>query len=139
MKFLRLLARVRYWKCRALRAETRCLELIETHAAEKAALEAESDAEMWRNRMREDTFVSAAVLGSKGMWGLAPRTGPASIQKPPSLLEATHPIMTGADKMEFEQFWLPDAERAGVPRQRAEQEFLAELAKRRALNDEPSM
>src|SRR5690349_5747158 len=125
--FYRLLSRIRklgaseYWRLRALRAEE--------------ALEAEAN----RNRAREDVFVSAAVLGARGMWGQPPRTGPARTQAPVSLLDAAAPTMSGADRMEFEQFWLPDAMRNNIPRQQAEKDFLQELVKRKALNDEPTM
>jgi hypothetical protein len=139
MNFFRLLARVRYWKRRALNAETRCLDLIERFAADKAALEAQANAEMWRNRMREDTLTSARGLGAKGMYGLAPRVGPASTQKPQSILQSAAPTMTAIDKMEFETEWLPYAVQNGFTRQQAEKDFLAELINRKALNDEPTM
>jgi hypothetical protein len=141
VKFLRLLTRIRYWKRRAHLSEQRCVDLIEQYAAEIKELQTKMDAEHWRNQAREDVFVSASVLGGRGMWGVAPRTGPATTQRPPNLLDmaAQGPIMTGADRMEFEQYWFPDAMRAGVSRQQAEKDFLEELAKRKALNDEPSM
>lgn len=139
IRFFRLLARVRYWKHRALKAEARQFALVVEHETELIKLREQMEAERWRNYSREDTFASAAMLGSRGMWGVAPRTGPASMQRPPSLMEVAAPMMSGADRMEFEQFWLPDAERNGVTRQRAEKEFLEELAKRKALRDEPMM
>jgi hypothetical protein len=139
IRLLRLLAKVRYWKRRALLAETRCLDLIEQHAAALTKMREKMDAEFYRNMSREDTFVSASILGARGMWGVAPRTGPAQTQKPPSLLEQAAPVMTGADRMEFDQYWWPDAMRNNVTRQQAEKDFLQELAKRKALNDEPSM
>ncbi len=142
MRFLRLLARVRFWRNRALKAEARLIELIEEYAAEVKELQVKMDAEHWRNQSREDTFVSASILGAKGMWGVAPRTGPAQTQRPPTLIDLANqsgPVMSGADRMEFQQYWLPDALKAGVSPQKAEQDFLVELVKRKALNDEPSM
>lgn len=103
------------------------------------------DAEIWRNRAREDTFVSAAVMGARGMFGVPPRTGPA-LQRPSQPVQPFHPsdpfetILTGADKMEFETLWWPDAQRAGVTLANARQEFLQTVMQRRQpLNDEPFM
>lgn len=143
IRFFRLLVRVRYWKRRALSAEKRHLDLTEQFAAEKAALQSQMEAERWRNVAREDTYASATILGGRGMWGVAPRTGPASTQRPTSLLEVASqsgvPVMSGPDRMEFETQWLPYAEQNGISRQQAERDFLRELANRKALHDEPMM
>lgn len=139
IRFFRLLGRVRYWKRRALVAEQKCLDLATGFAADTKEMQEQMDAEMYRNRMREDTLTSARGLGAKGMYGLAPRVGPALTQKPQSLLEAAAPSMTAIDKMEFETEWLPYAIQNGFTRQQAERDFLKELTNRKALNDEPMM
>ena len=119
--WLRHFAASEYWRARAVRAE----RLLED--------------ETLRNREREDLFVSISVAGARGMFGVPPRTGRVSREAPRSALEAVAPIMSGADRMEFETEWLPDAERNNVTRQQAERDFLQELAKRKALRDEPMM
>lgn len=138
VKLFRLIARVRYWKARALAAEARNVQLIVDNETELIRLREQMEAERWRNLSREDSFASAAVMGSRGMWGVPPRTGPAQTQRPPSVLEAV-PAITGADRMEFETEWLPYALRNNITQQQAERDFLQELAKRKALHDEPMM
>jgi hypothetical protein len=122
--------RSRYWRAKCRAAEVRYGQLL-----------LQAEAERWRNVAREDTFASASILGARAMWGVAPRTGPAATQRPPSLLDVANqsglPTMTGPDRMEFETEWLPFALRNGISRQQAENEFLQELTKRKALNDEP--
>ena len=119
LRLLRLRSQVRYWRKRAWLAEAR--------------LEAESN----RNRQREDMFVSASVMGARGMWGVPPRVGPALQQHKRTDVPAS-PLMTGADQLEFETFWLPDARLAGVSAQQALAEFTQELQKRKVpLNDDP--
>lgn len=103
-------------------------------------LEGERD----RNRVREDTFVSASVMGQRGMYGVPPRMG-AAIQPPTKAIApvveqytAWDSHLSWADKQEFELEWKTSAERAGVSVHRAQQDFLVELAKRRtSLNDDP--
>ena len=127
----RLRVRVRYWKRRALKAEAQAQLLIE-----------QLDAEMWRNRDREDTFVSASIMGQRQMFGVPPRSGPAI---PPSApIKSVNPYptwdagLTWADKQEYELEWKPDAERAGVNPQQAQRDFLEKIASRRlSLNDDP--
>jgi len=119
LRLLRLRSQLRYWRKRAWLAEAR--------------LEAESI----RNRQREDSFVRAAVMGARGMWGVPPRVGPA-LRQSVQVSTPASPLMTGADQLEFETFWLPDARRAGVSAQQALAEFTQELQKRKVpLNDDP--
>jgi len=143
MKFFRLLARVRFWKRRAQKAEHRIVELIEQYVAEVAELKAANDAEMYRNREREDTLITVPMrLG--GLWGMPARTGPAApkqVNRPPQLTASADPwdSLTWADKQEFQMFWKADADAMGIPELQARQQFLATLEKRRvAINDDPS-
>lgn len=128
MKFLRLAAKVRYWRQRTIRLER---ELAETKAAAKA--------EYYRNMMREDTFVSAAVLGGRGMIGMSPRNGPAEIPQPPRIVTASDPwnAISGSDLMEFNTQWLPLGLEKGLTVGQIRQDFLRELGNRKAFNDEP--
>ena len=133
--------RVRYWKRRARRAETILDDALLKNAQEVTALREALEAEKWRNLSREDSFVSATIMGGRNMWGVPPRSGPAIKQ---AGYGTTAPrtgdvwdSLSYADKAEFEMFWKPDAEAAGVPLQQAKPKFLAEKARRRALNDEP--
>ena len=126
---MRLAARARYWRRRALRAEAQ---------AKQQALEL--SAEMARNREREDTFVSATVMGTRGMYGVAPRTGPAL--KPVKQLPAPTTMddgLTYADRLEFDLYWKPDAEAAGVDLATAKRKYMEEvvLPRRMPLNDDP--
>lgn len=131
LKLFHWRALVRYWHRRAQRAE-----------AEVGALKRQLAAERWRNMQREDTFASAAVLGSRNMWGLAPRSGPA-MQQPHAQPQQPATIdpysLSGADLMEFETFWKPDAEAAGVPINEAKRRFIQEVVvpRRMPLNDDP--
>lgn len=126
-RWLKLRSRVRYWRKRALRAEQRTESMV-------YLLEAETV----RNREREDTFVSAAVMGQRGMWGMPPRTGPVEPKQVGPIAPASWDAgFTGADKWEFETIHLPDAIRAGVSPQKAKQDFARIIASRRLpLNDE---
>ncbi len=130
MKFLRLLARIRYWRSRALRAEHKWIEL-----------HAQAEAERWRNQGREDTFVSAAVMGGRGMMGVPPRYGPAETMQPiqSRLTTVSDPMsaLTGLEKMEFQTYYLAPGREQGLSTQRIEQDFLRDLAKRKQFNDEP--
>lgn len=128
IKFLRLYVRLRYWRLRVIRLE---YELMEVKAAAKA--------ERYRNLMREDTFVSAAVLGGRGMIGLSPRSGPAEVAQPRRLVEAADPwaVLTGIEKMEFQTEWVQLGLDKGYSMQRIQQDFLQELANRKAFSDEP--
>ena len=129
--FFRILhwrARARYWRKKFEQAE-----------AQIAELSARADAEMWRNREREDTFVSAAILGGRGMFGIAPRTGPAAKPQPkvPSLPTEPWQALTPIQRMEFETQYLPDALRNNVPEHVARAKFLSDMAQRGSFNDEP--
>lgn len=126
---LRYRLRARRWKARAIAAEE-----------EVGRLKLQLSAETWRNRMREDTFASATVLGSRNMWGLAPRSGPAQIDQPrPAPVQPVDPYnFTGPDKLEFEVEYWPYAEANGLSRQQATQRFFQEviLPRRQPLNDD---
>lgn len=129
LKLFHWRALVRYWHRRALRAENEVQQLKLQLAAER-----------WRNMQREDTFASAAVLGSRNMWGLAPRVGPAA--QAPARTESAAPdpySLSGADLMEFETFWKPDAEAMGIPLHQAKLKFINEVVvpRRMPLNDDP--
>lgn len=118
LAWCRRLAAAEYWRLRCGRAE--------------AALEAE----MWRNREREDYYVSAAVMGGRGMVGIQPRGGPALQPSPQRVLVAPDIKFSGIDRMEFEAEWLPQGLAQGVSRQKIETDFAAELERRRSpLND----
>lgn len=120
LRLLRLRAQVRYWRHRALRAESSL------------------ESERCRNQTREDFFVSASVMGTRGMFGVAPRTGPARQAASAPVIERAPLAMTGADRLEFETLWLPDARAAGIDDNTALRDFMQEIAKRRIpLNDEP--
>lgn len=134
---MRRLFRILHWRARARFWERRAHE----SEARASAAEMQLKAEMYRNLTREDTFVSAAVLGSRGMWGLAPRTGPA--QTPQARLTPALPAdpwdsLTPADKMEFDTFYRRDAEAAGVPLESAKQKFMHDviIPRRMPLNDD---
>ena len=128
IKLLRLYTRLRYWRLRAMQLER-----------DLAATKAQAEAEMYRNREREDVFVSAAVLGSRGMIGLPPRSGPAAQPQQHRLVESPDPwtALNFNERAEFETEWLADAMRNGIPRQKAQNDFLLELARRKRFNDEP--
>lgn len=109
-----------YWRLRAHRAE--------------AALEAE----FLRNRSREDIFVSAAILGGRGMVGIAPRSAPATMPGAAArIVQASNPweSLTWHEKAEFETEWLMPALAQGITRQKAESDFMVELLKRKANPD----
>lgn len=123
-RWFKLRARIRYWSRRALKAERQLSELRDHLAIE-----------VDRNRMREDTFVSASIMGQRGMYGVAPR------QAPPLKRVAAVPVdewstLRYADKQEFEMVWRPEAERAGVSLPQARADFLRELEKRPTLTDD---
>lgn len=126
---LRYRLRTRRWRLRALAAER-----------ERDLLRLQLSAERWRNQQREDTFASAAVLGSRNMWGLAPRVGPAVSETTKPTSSSTDPYsLSGADLMEFETFWKPDAEAANIPLHEAKRRFMQEVVmpRRMPLNDDP--
>lgn len=132
IKLFRLLTRIRYWRLRALGAE-----------AELEQVKLQAEAERWRNIGREDCFVSAAIMGSRGMWGVPPRTAPAEAQRQPQQQSAALLDPFGAlpffQKAEFEAEWWPIAQTLGKSRQQAQNDYLMDLAKRKSFNDEPSM
>ena len=134
MKFLRKWLSLRYrlrarrWRARAVvaEAEVKMLRLLLT-------------AERNRNMLREDTFASAAVLGQRGMWGMAPRSGPAVAPEKPKAQAPDPYNLSGADLMEFDLEWKPIAEAQGIPMHEAKRRFIAEVVvpRRMPLNDDP--
>lgn len=123
-------ARARYWRQRALKAESSL------------------EAERWRNLEREDTLITVPMrLG--GLWGMPARTGPAQPIKQVGPRYATsvnadpgwEAQTTWADRQEFDLNWKEDALAAGVPLFQAQQRFLAEVVipRRTPLNDDPFM
>lgn len=109
-----------YWRGRALRAEEKL------------------EAEFLRNRSREDIFVSAAILGGRGMVGIAPRSGPAQLPGVTRITQTANPwdSLTWHEKAEFETEWLAPALAQGISRQKAENDFLTELLRRKQHPDE---
>src|SRR5438128_11087844 len=97
-------ANAKYWQQRTAKAEKQVYEA-----------ERQLKAELWRNIYRGDLFTSAAIMGTRGMFGVAPRSGPAETEKPKESKPPVDPYdLRGPDLMEFETFWKPDAEAAGV-------------------------
>jgi hypothetical protein len=130
--------RWRRWRARAKHYQRQAAQLEVT----LRELREDFEAEVWRNRAREDSFVSAAVMGARGMFGVPPRTGPAiQRQAQPQPFHPPDPfdtLLTGADKLEFQTIVLPDARRAGVSDAEARRHFLEDVLQRRqSLNDEP--
>lgn len=118
-------ARARYWRKRAVSAE------------------AELRAETFRNREREDELVTVPMRMA-GLWGMPPRAAPALKQvnqlapTPVSTPGDPWHSLSWADKNEFNMYWKPDADAAGVPEHEARQKFLLEIESRRTpLNDDP--
>ncbi len=141
-KFFRLLARVRFWKYRALKAEQRISDLIEQYAAEIQELKESNEAERYRNMSREDDLITVPMrLG--GLWGMPPRTGPAmkQVNQPPrAIAQPADPwdALSWADKQEFDLQWKDAAAARGIPEYVARQQFMAEIASRKIpINDEP--
>lgn len=129
LRLLRWRAQVRYWHRRAAKAEAEC-----------GLLKLQLAAERWRNMSREDTFASAAVLGSRNMWGLAPRTGPALQESTKQPAQQPDPYnLSGPDLLEFDTYWKPDAEAGGVPLMEAKRQFIQQVVmpRRMPLNDDP--
>ena len=122
-------ARCRYWRKQA-----------EAAKREVARLQLSLLAERYRNLTREDMFVSASVMGARGMYGVAPRGGPALVEPSQPKVPAVDPYqLSGADLMEFETFWKPDAEAAGISLVVAKQKFIQEVVipRRAPLQDDP--
>jgi hypothetical protein len=145
-KFFRLLARVRFWKHRALKAEQRCIHLIEQYEVEIQELKESNDAEMWRNREREDELITVPQR-LQGLWGMPPRSEPAIAAKrrhvPKQLTQSADPwdSLSWADKAEFDMYWKADAEAAGVSLPQARQRFLQEVViprRQPLMDDAPS-
>jgi hypothetical protein len=131
MRFLRIL----HWRARAKFYRLKAEKLERT----VSMLRRELNAECERNREREDVFVSASVLGQKGMYGIPPRSGPVLPAAPTPTQSPLDPWqqLPWADKAEFQTEWLPLAIQRGRSEMQARQDFMAELANRKQLNDEP--
>ena len=103
-------------------------------------LEHQLEAERWRNIVREDFFVSAAVMGGRWMVGIQPRNGPA-YQKPQQARQPAYDPFQfrGVHLLEYEAEWKPQAEAAGVSEHEAKRQFALELERRRGnrLIDDP--
>lgn len=129
MKFFRLLARIRYWRSRAIKAESQVIEIS-----------ARAEAETWRNRAREDAFASAACLQGRGMAGIAPRDAPAAAPRS-RFVEQVDPwqALTRIERDEFEKEWLVDAIAHNVDPRKAQQDYMRELTRRKQFNDEPTI
>lgn len=115
--------RYHYWRRRAVTAER--------------ALQSEKD----RNRAREDELITVPMR-AMGLFGIAPRESPALPKQVsrPALSAPADPwqALTWQDRQEFEMFWKPDAEAAGVSLSQAQQKFMQEIANRRQpLADDP--
>jgi hypothetical protein len=132
MRFLRIL----HWRARAKFYRLKAEKLERT----VSMLRRELNAEMERNREREDVFVSATVMGGRQMYGIPPRVGPALQAAAPTPTQS--PLdpwqhLSWPDKAEFETNWWPLAQERGRSLIQARQDFMVELANRRQLNDEP--
>ena len=122
-------ARARYWRREA-----------EAAKREVARLHLSLLAERYRNLHREDMFVSASIMGQRGMWGVAPRGGPAQQPEAKKVTPPPDPYaLSGADLMEFDLEWKPIAEAQGISLIEAKRKFIAEVVvpRRLPLNDEP--
>ncbi len=128
LRILHWQARCRYWRGQA-----------EAAKREVARLQLSLLAERYRNLAREDTFVSATVMGGRQMYGVSPRSGPALQPSAKEIAAPTDPWqqLPWADKAEFQTEWWPLAQERGRSEVQARQDFMAELANRRQLNDEP--
>ena len=105
-----------------------------------ALLEKQLEAERYRNLIREDFFVSAAVMGGRGIVGIPPRVGAAYQPQPLKQPPVYDPYqLRGVDLMEFEAEWKPQAEAAGISEHEAKRQFVLELERRRGnkLIEEP--
>ena len=128
------LFRILHWRARAKYYQRK----LERSERTVAMLRQELNAEMNRNREREDTFVSATVMGGRNMFGVAPRRGPVLQATPVPITETDQwQQLPWADKAEFTTEWWPLAQERGRSEIQARQDFMAELARRRQLNDEP--
>lgn len=143
-RFFRILhwaARSRYWKQRALKAEAARESIRQSLTDDIAELQAQLNAELWRQVERGDMFTSAAIMGTRQMYGIPPRVGPAPVKKDTPQQNSYDPMvgLSGIEKMEFQTYWLPDALRAGITEATALNSFRAELAQRKSIRDEGSV
>ncbi len=127
---LRYHLRVRRWRARAIKAERGL-----------AHLRFQLNAEMYRNRSREDALITVPMrLG--GLYGMAPREGPATpkFSPKPKSNAAADPWdnLTWSEREEYNLIYKDDAEKAGLSQAQARQYFLEVLAERKQpLNDDP--
>lgn len=106
------------------------------------AAERRLEAEMWRNRAREDELITVPMRMS-GLFGMMPRDAPAAPikqVKQQSLLQASSSIdsWTWADQQEFEMFWKPpegsDATTVRQMKERFHNEVI--IPRRQPFNDD---
>lgn len=88
------------------------------------AAERRLEAEMWRNRAREDELITVPMRMS-GLFGMMPRDAPApvkQVKQQPPLLQTSNGVdsWTWADQQEFEMFWKPEGADAATVRQMKE-------------------
>ena len=81
-------------------------------------------AEVWRNRAREDELITVPMRMS-GLFGMLPRTAPAEPMKqikpqPRVQVPAGPESWTWADQQEFDMYWKPEGADANQVRQMAE-------------------
>jgi len=138
-RIFRLTARARYWKQRALKSERFLVAEQNRLDHTITLLRDELNAEMNRNREREDTFMSATVMGGRNMYGVAARIGPALKRQEAAVASQSDPWqqLPWEDRAEFATEWWPGAQAVGRSEMQARQDFMQELAKRKQLNDEP--
>ena len=139
IRWFRWPVRVRYWKRRALQAEQRLLDTESRYETHFAEVQHQAEQERWRNIEREDYFVSAAVMGQRGMVGIPPRTGRAMKQVNAPVVQTDDPLqgLSGLQRTEWYGAWWPDAQAAGISMSEALRDFKTELSHRQPLNDEP--
>jgi len=129
------LFRILHWRARAKFYRLQAEKLERT----VSLLRRELNAEMERNREREDTFASATIMGGRNMYGVAARIGPALKRQEAAVASQSDPWqqLPWEDRAEFATEWWPGAQAVGRSEMQARQDFMQELAKRKQLNDEP--
>lgn len=110
---IRRLFRWQFWRWRYREMRRRAI-----------AAERRLEAEMWRNRAREDELITVPMRMS-GLFGMMPRDAPApvkQVKQQPPLLQTSNGVdsWTWADQQEFEMFWKPEGADAATVRQMKE-------------------